>query len=135
MTWGQMALGVVGSLVAIYLIMVALLGLACSRRPDRATLREAAGLLPQVIGLVRRLASDPGLPRGVRTRLVLLFAYLISPVDLVPDVVPVLGHLDDAVLTAIVLRSTVRRAGPEAVERHWRGSPQGLDVVRRLAGL
>jgi uncharacterized membrane protein YkvA (DUF1232 family) len=61
--------------------------------------------------------------------------YLLSPLDLVPDVLPVVGYADDAVLVAWVLRSVVRRAGEEALSRHWPGTAAGLAVVRRLAGL
>lgn len=57
------------------------------------------------------------------------------PIDLVPDFVPVLGYADDAVIVAVVLRSVTRRAGSDALERHWPGTPAGLAAVRRLAGL
>jgi len=53
----------------------------------------------------------------------------------VPDFVPALGYADDAIIVAWVLRSVVRRAGPEAVRRHWPGSPDGLDAVWRLCRL
>jgi len=68
-------------------------------------------------------------------RLVLLLGYLASPVDLVPDFIPVIGYADDAVIVALVLRSVTRRAGPEALARHWPGSPEGLALIGRLAGL
>lgn len=72
------------------------------------------------------------LPRGVRLRLWLLLAYLAMPIDLVPDFIPVLGYADDAILVAVVLRSVIRRAGPDAVARHWPGDEKGLEAVRRL---
>jgi uncharacterized membrane protein YkvA (DUF1232 family) len=89
-------------------------------------------LLPDVVRLVRRLAADRGLPRGVRVRLGLLLVYLLSPIDLVPDFLPVIGYADDVVVVAWALRAVVRRAGPEALERHWPGTPAGLAVVTRL---
>jgi uncharacterized membrane protein YkvA (DUF1232 family) len=95
-------------------------------------LRDALRLLPDLVRLLRRLAADPALPRGVRIRLGLLLLYLVSPIDLVPDFVPLIGYADDAILIALVLRSTVRRAGPEAVNRHWPGTQQGLQIVRGL---
>ena len=88
-----------------------------------------------MVRLVRRLAADRSLPRGVRIRLWALLVYLLSPIDLVPDFVPVLGYADDVVVVAVALRSVVRRAGAEALDRHWPGQPAGLDVVRRLAGV
>ncbi|WP_245159903.1 DUF1232 domain-containing protein [Blastococcus sp. CT_GayMR19] len=125
-------LAVVGGLVVLWLLLLALLWRA---RPDELGAREALRLLPDVVRLVRRLAADRTLPRAVRIRLWLLLAYLLSPVDLVPDVVPVLGYADDVVVVAWALRSVVRRSGAEALARHWPGQPAGLAVVHRLAGL
>jgi hypothetical protein len=71
----------------------------------------------------------------VRVRLWLLLGYLLSPVDLVPDVIPVLGYADDVVVVALALRSVVRVAGTDALTRSWPGGPGGLAVVLRLAGL
>ena len=99
------------------------------------TVREALRLLPDLVRLLRRLAVvDPLLPTGERIRLWLGLGYLLLPIDLVPDFVPVLGYADDAVVVALVLRAVMRRAGPDAVERHWPGTPAGLAAVRRLAG-
>ena len=130
--WPGLLIAVVGGLVVLWLLLLALLWWA---RPDDLGAREALRLLPDVVRLVRRLASDGSLPRGVRIRLWLLLAYLLSPIDLVPDVVPVVGYADDVVVVAWALRSVVRRSGAEALERHWPGQPAGLAVVRRLAGL
>jgi len=127
------ALGAVaGGALLLWLLLLVLLWL---RRPDDLTVREALRLLPDVLRLVRRLAADRSLPAPVRVRLWLLLGYLLSPIDLVPDVLPVVGYADDAVLVAWVLRSVVRRAGDAALARHWPGTPAGLAVVRRLAGL
>jgi uncharacterized membrane protein YkvA (DUF1232 family) len=130
--WAWSLVGVGGGLLLLWLLLVAALWLT---RPDDLRLRELLRLLPDVLRLLRRLAADPGLPRGVRVRLWLLLGYLALPIDLVPDFVPVLGYADDAVVVALVLRSVVRRSGPEAVERHWPGTPEGLAAVRRLARL
>lgn len=56
------------------------------------------------------------------------------PVDLVPDVIPVLGYADDVIVIGRVLHSVARAAGPEALTRHWPGTPDGLAAVRRLVG-
>lgn len=130
----QVVVGVVAGVLLLWLVLVAALW-AVGRRHDQLTLRDAVRLLPDVLRLVRRLAADRSLPRGVRVRLGLLLAYLLLPVDLVPDVVPVVGYADDAVVVALVLRSVVRAAGPAALDRHWPGTPGGLAAVRRLAGV
>jgi uncharacterized membrane protein YkvA (DUF1232 family) len=128
-------LEVLAGLALLWLVLVVALYVAGRRAGSPVQLREALRLLPDVLRLVRRLAADPSLPRGLRWRLGLLLAYLAMPIDLVPDVIPVAGYADDVLLVAWVLRSVVRTAGPEALERHWPGTPQGLDVVRRLAGV
>ncbi|MGY1805151.1 DUF1232 domain-containing protein [Blastococcus sp. SYSU D00922] len=132
MEWWQTLLAVVGGLLLVWAVGLAMLWRA---RPEDLTVREALRLLPDLVRLVRRLAADRSLPRGVRIRLWLLLAYLLSPVDLVPDVVPVLGYADDVVVVALALRSVVRRAGSDALAAAWPGGPAGMAVVLRLAGL
>jgi uncharacterized membrane protein YkvA (DUF1232 family) len=104
-------------------------------RPKGALLAEAIRLLPDLLRLLRRLAADAALPRGVRVRLVLLMVYLALPIDLIPDFLPVIGYADDAVIVAFVLRSVVRRAGIEAVRAHWPGTEDGFAALARLTGL
>lgn len=65
----------------------------------------------------------------------MLLVYLASPIDLVPDFLPVVGYADDAVVVALVLRSVVRSAGVDALARHWPGTPSGLAVIEQLAGI
>src|SRR5947209_7221256 len=128
--WWQVLLGIASGLLLVWLLLLLLLWRA---RPEDTRLRDAARLLPDVVRLVARLARDRELPRGVRARLWLLVGYLALPFDLVPDVIPVLGYADDAVLVVWALRSVVRRAGPEALQKHWPGTDQGLEAVLRLA--
>lgn len=131
----EIAVAVVASLVVLWVVLVLVLWAGGRRLGDPTGVREALRLLPDVVVLLRRLASDPTLPRSVRWRLVALLAYLAFPLDLVPDVIPVIGYADDVVVVAWVLRSVVRTGGPEALDRHWPGTPRGRAVVRRLAGL
>ncbi len=130
--WAWTLVGVLGGLLLCWLVLVAVLWTA---RPDEMRARELLRLLPDVLRLVHRLAGDRTLPRGVRVRLWLLLVYLAVPIDLVPDFVPVLGHADDAIVVALVLRSVVRRSGAAAVERHWPGTPDGLAALRRASRL
>ncbi|MGA4992687.1 YkvA family protein [Nonomuraea bangladeshensis] len=132
-SWGWDLL--IGVAAALLVAWVALIGVLAVVRPRGGLLREALRLLPDVLRLVRRLAADPELPRGVRVRLALLLAYLAFPIDLVPDFIPVLGYADDAVIVIAVLRSVVRRAGVQAVRRHWPGSDDGFAALARLTGL
>lgn len=135
MYWWQLALGVVGGVLLVYAVLLALLWQYARTHPDTVQARDALRLVPDLLRLLRALAADPAVPRRARVGLVLLIAYLLMPFDLVPDMIPVIGYADDVVIVALVLRSVVRAAGPEALARHWSGTPQGLAVVARLAGI
>jgi hypothetical protein len=111
-------LGLGGALLVAWLALIVTLVVA---RPNGDLLQQALRLLPDLLRLLRRLAGDRSLPRGVRVRLWLLLAYLAIPVDVI-------------IVTA-VLRSVVRRAGLEALQRHWPGTDDGLAAVIRLCGL
>lgn len=123
--------GLLAGLVVAWLVLAITLWRV---RPADTTITQALRLLPDTVRLVRRLAADGSLPRGVRVRLWLLLGYLAMPIDLVPDFIPVLGYADDVILVGWVLRGVVRRAGDEAVDRHWPGTPEGLAVIRHLVG-
>lgn len=130
--WWDLIIGVAVALVLSWLALVIALIVV---RPRAGLLREAIRILPDVLRLIRRLAADRSLPRGVRIRLALLLAYLAMPFDLIPDFVPVLGYADDAIIVTAVLRSVVRRAGMDAVRAHWPGSDDGFAALSRLTGL
>ena len=85
--------------------------------------------------LIVALAADRTLHRGVRLRLWLAAAYLASPIDLIPDFLPVVGYADDAIVLSLVLRSVIKRAGVEAIQGHWPGTPDGLDTLFRFCRL
>jgi uncharacterized membrane protein YkvA (DUF1232 family) len=130
--WWDLGIGLVATVALVWL---ALLLVLLRVRPAGGLLREALRLLPDVLRLVRRLAADRTLPRGVRIRLALLLAYLAMPFDLVPDFIPVLGYAEDAVIAGAVLRGVIRRAGIDAVRAHWPGTEDGFAVVLRLTGV
>jgi uncharacterized membrane protein YkvA (DUF1232 family) len=123
--WRILLAGLLGLTAA----WVALVTLIAVRRPHGQTLTDLLRLLPDLLRLVARLARDRTLPTGVRVRLGLLAGYLASPIDLVPDFLPVIGYADDAILVALTLRSVARRAGPDAIARHWPGTPEALAAL------
>ncbi|MFE2470570.1 YkvA family protein [Streptomyces mirabilis] len=128
----QTLIGIATGLLLCWLLLLATLAIA---RPKGNLLTEAVRLLPDLLRLISRLARDRELPRRTRWLLWILAGYLALPIDLVPDFIPVLGYADDAIAVALVLRAVIRRAGPQALTRHWPGTDDGLNVVRRLAGL
>jgi uncharacterized membrane protein YkvA (DUF1232 family) len=130
--WWELLIGVAATLLLAWAVLVVTLMVI---RPRGGLLREAIRLLPDVLRLIRRLAADQSLPRGVRIRLTLLLIYLAVPIDLIPDFIPVLGYADDAIVATAVLRAVVRRAGLPAVRTHWPGTEDGFKAVVRLTGL
>lgn len=132
--WLIVILSVVGGFVLLWMLLLLLLSIQQRRAGADADWRGMLRLVPDVIRLVKRLAGDPTVPRGTRWWLLGLLGYLLLPIDLVPDFIPVLGYADDAIVVAVVLRFTIRHAGREAIERHWPGTPAGLQSVLALAG-
>lgn len=114
---------------AAYLVTVLTFLLAGRRRDARAF----AAFVPDCVVLVRRLSRDQRLPRWNRSLLGLLVLYLVSPIDLVPDFLPVIGQLDDAIFVVLALRLLLRSAGRESVREHWPGPESSLKVVLRVA--
>ncbi len=124
--WVLIGLGVVALVYATTVIALVAVG----RRSDA---RALAGFIPDCVVLVKRLLSDPRVPRRRKLLLIFLVGYLAMPIDLVPDFIPVAGQLDDAILVALVLRAVLRAGGEELLHEHWSGPPQSLELVRSLA--
>ena len=115
--------------VAVWALLIAALA-AAGRRADAAAL---ARFVPDCIVLIRRLAADPSVPRWRKLVLVATAAYLLMPLDLVPDFVPVAGQLDDAIVVGLALRVVVRGGDRSLLRTHWPGPPNSLAVVERFA--
>jgi uncharacterized membrane protein YkvA (DUF1232 family) len=130
--WRDALIGLGGALLVSWLGLVVALLLV---RPKGNILREALRILPDLIRLLKNLATDRKLPKAVRIWLGLLIAYLTSPIDLIPDFIPVLGYADDAIIVVAVLRSVVRRVGIDQVRANWTGTEDGFNALCRAAGL
>ena len=124
--WGLLMLA-----VALYLVFVA--ALIAAGRHEGA--RALAGFIPDCIVLVSRLARDKRISRPRRTALFVVLGYLALPFDLVPDFLPGIGQLDDAVVLGLALRMVGRGGGYELVTEAWPGPQASLAVVLRAAGL
>jgi uncharacterized membrane protein YkvA (DUF1232 family) len=127
----EWALWSLSAVVVLYALAVLAL-VAVGRRGDA---RALAGLIPDCVVLVKRLLQDPRVPRRHKLLLGLLVLYLISPIDLVPDFVPVAGQLDDAILVALALRAILRAGGAELLGEHWPGPQRSLALLMELGGL
>jgi len=135
MEWLTVLIAVVSGLLVLWLLLIAALAWVSRGQADKIRMVDALRLGPDVVRLVRRLASDDQVPRKVRVGLGLLLVYLLLPIDVVPDFIPVIGYADDAVIVMLVLRYVTRQAGKDALDRHWPGTPHGLTALRTVIGL
>jgi uncharacterized membrane protein YkvA (DUF1232 family) len=119
----------IGVAVAIWIVAIVVLFLV----GRRLAARELATLLPNLVRMCRTLLRDPRVPRGSKVLVGFAVLWFISPIDLVPEFIPVLGPLDDAILAALVVRHLVKRAGREVVAEAWPGDPSTLERMFRLA--
>ncbi len=97
----------------------------------RTQARELATLIPNLLVLFKGLLRDPRVSRGSKAWLWFAVLWLVSPIDLIPEFIPVLGPLDDAVVAALVLRHVLRRTDRDVLAEHWRGEPATLDAITR----
>jgi uncharacterized membrane protein YkvA (DUF1232 family) len=94
--------------------------------------RELAGLIPNLLLLFKDLLQDDRVPRSAKLWLGFAALWIASPIDLLPEFLPVVGPLDDAIVAAAVLRHLVRKAGSDVVYEHWRGDPATITRVLRV---
>jgi uncharacterized membrane protein YkvA (DUF1232 family) len=98
----------------------------------RTQLKEYALFAPRLIRLISRLMRDPRVPGRQKAILVLLVAYLASPVDVIPDFIPGLGQIDDLVLAAFALDQMLNRVPEECIREHWDADEDVLQIVREI---
>jgi uncharacterized membrane protein YkvA (DUF1232 family) len=102
-------------------------------RTKQEILVEGLLLVPNLAKLLYRLLSDPRVPRKRRLVMVVAGVYVASPVDLIPDAIPVFGSIDDLLVLAFAIDYLLRLSPPELVEEYWDGSEDGLTLVRGIA--
>ena len=120
---------VLATALALYTALVLTLFVAGRKGDARALVR----LVPDCVVLFKRLLADPRVEWWRKALLVVVIVYLASPIDLVPDFIPVAGQLDDAILVVIALRVLLRGSGPRLLAEHWPGPRRSLLVLLRFA--
>jgi uncharacterized membrane protein YkvA (DUF1232 family) len=128
-SWWAWPLVLLGALAVAWVGFVA--GLVAAGRHRDA--RALATFIPDCVVLVSRLARDARVPRRRKLLLLGLVGYLASPLDLVPDFIPVAGQLDDGIIVVLVLRQVVRAGGEPLIRELWPGPEQSLALVLRAA--
>ena len=123
--------GVLVGLIATWLLFIGLLWLL---RPRDARLRDLVRIVPDILRLCRDVLADGRAPRGPRLAIAGLLVWLVSPIDLIPEFIPVLGPLDDVVVAVLVLRYVRRRLGTDDLRARWRGTPEGFALLQAVMG-
>jgi len=124
-------LGVLGSLLAVWVLFIGILWLF---RPRDVRVGQLVRIVPDILRLVRQLLGDRSVPLGVQLALIGLLGWLLNPIDLIPEFIPVLGPIDDVVVAVLVLRYVRRRVGLEELRRRWPGTPQGFVLLSGILG-
>ena len=119
-------------LIALGVWAVVIAALVISGRKWMAI--AAAKVLPDLVRLMKGLARDPRVPRGSKWLLGFAALWVISPIDLIPEFIPVVGPLDDVVVVALVLRHVLKKAGRAVAEEHWTGDPAIFERIMKLSG-
>jgi uncharacterized membrane protein YkvA (DUF1232 family) len=103
------------------------------RLMNQTKLKEYLLLLPHLVKLLARLMRDPRVSPRSKAVLVLVMGYLVSPIDLIPDMIPGMGQLDDLVIAAFALDYMINRVPDEILREHWEGDENVLELVRNIA--
>jgi uncharacterized membrane protein YkvA (DUF1232 family) len=124
--WLRALLVAVGLMVGSWALMVLL-----ARRLPPGLLRDLAGFVPDCVTTVRRLRCDPRVPRRAKIAVALAGLWLLSPIDLLPEFLPVIGPLDDVLVVALALRYAARQVPRDVLVAAWPGEPR---LLERLLG-
>lgn len=126
MTWLRWLAIAGGLLIASWALLVLL-----ARRLPPGLLKDLATVLPACVTTARRLRGDPRVPRRVKLVVVVAGLWVLSPIDLIPELLPVIGPMDDVVVVALALRYAARRIPREVLEEAW---PAEQRILDRLIG-
>jgi len=122
------ALGLLATWIALLILLYLL-------RPRNVPLRELLGVIPDLLRLIRDLLTDRQTPLAVRLALAFLLAWIVNPIDLIPDFIPVIGPLDDVVVTVLVLRYVRRRIGTARLRERWQGTEAEFSLLAAILGV
>jgi uncharacterized membrane protein YkvA (DUF1232 family) len=125
--WLNLVLIAAAVMVGLWALLVVL-----AARLPAGLLKDLAGFLPACVTLARRLRADPRVPWQAKAAVVLAGLWVLSPIDLLPEFLPVVGPLDDVVVVALALRYAARRVPPEVLLEAWPAEPR---LLQRLLGI
>jgi uncharacterized membrane protein YkvA (DUF1232 family) len=120
----------IGATIMVVVASWALLVLLAKRLPP-GIMRDLAAFIPDCVTTIRRLRNDPSVPRRAKIAVLVAGVWVASPIDLIPEFLPVIGPLDDIVVVALALRYAGRQVPREVILAAWPGEPR---LLERLLG-
>ena len=126
MTVIRVLLIAVGCLAASWVLMIVL----AARLPP-GILKDLAGFLPACVTTIKALRKDPRVPRRAKLAIAFAGVWVISPIDLIPEFLPIIGPLDDIVVVALAFRYAARQVPSDVLFDAWPADP---NLLRRLLG-
>ena len=120
----------IGCLVVSWAVLVVL----AARLPP-GILKDVAGFLPACVTMIRRLRKDPRVPRRAKVAVLVAMIWVLSPIDLIPEFLPVIGPLDDVVVVVLALRYAARHVPRRVLLEAWPGEPRLLERLLGAAGM
>ena len=124
--WLQAILIAVAVVVISWLLLIVL-----ARRLPPGVAKDLAGFLPDCVTAARTLRRDPRVPRRAKIAVVIALLWVLSPIDLIPEFLPVIGPLDDVIAVALLLRYAGRTVPRQVLLDAWPGDQR---MIERLLG-
>ena len=124
--WLQWILIAAGVVVASWLLLIVL-----AKRLPPGVAKDLAGFLPDCVTTARTLRADPRVPRRAKVAVLVALLWVLSPIDLIPEFLPVIGPLDDVIVVALLLRYAGRSVPRQVLLDAWPGDPR---MIERLLG-
>jgi uncharacterized membrane protein YkvA (DUF1232 family) len=124
--WMKAVLIAAAVMVASWLVLIAL-----ARTLPPGVAKDLAGFLPDCVTTARTLRRDPRVPRRAKTAVLVAVLWVLSPIDLIPEFLPVIGPLDDVIVVALLLRYAARTVPRDVLLDAWPGNPR---MMERLLG-
>lgn len=118
----RIAVVAIGLWIGSWVVMIVL-----ARRLGPGLLRDLAEFLPACVTTARRLRGNPAVPRRAKVALLIAILWVLSPIDLLPEFLPVIGPLDDVVAVVLLLRYAARAIPPDVLRAAWPADPRLLE--------
>lgn len=132
MSWHTLLL-VAGTALALWAVSCVVMVLVASRLPD-GLVKQVAEFLPACVTTARTLRKHPDVPPRAKVALLIAVLWVLSPIDLLPEFLPVIGPLDDVVAVVLLIRYAARSVPRELLLEAWPTDPSLLERLLGKAG-